>query len=159
VQPESIIEEKTVGVAGTSRSAWILKSILDLEFASRRSLYLNWNSRRGDVIGDSVLYHSLHWIAHFDRNERHASYGTGHWVHSCWRARRGLQNLTSGDLAGFSIQSNADLQSIHIASTTNSVPASATTICDLPRHNFKMRSFHGHSSGNWFVLGIPISTR
>jgi len=46
VQAESIIEEKTVGVAGTSRLHGILKSILNLEFAPRRSLYLNWNSRR-----------------------------------------------------------------------------------------------------------------
>ena len=37
MQAESIIEEKTVGVAGTSCSAWILKSILDLE--SRRGAH------------------------------------------------------------------------------------------------------------------------
>ena len=88
---ESIIEEKTVGVAGTSCSAWNSQkhtgpgvraealTIPELEQSkaavlntlasvhSRRSYTFAINSFIAwYVIGDSVLYHSLHWIAHFD---------------------------------------------------------------------------------------------
>jgi hypothetical protein len=58
VQAESIIEEKTVGVAGTSHTPWILKSILDLEFAPRLLTIPELEQSKAAVLNTLASVHS-----------------------------------------------------------------------------------------------------